>query len=82
MEEIKEARGVSGIFFRFQNPETKKWENRTFEDLPIIEQDRVMEGRSIEWLQSLAKQLANALYEVCQKFDITTIEAEQEKPRN
>lgn len=71
---LKEARGISGIYFRSQNPETEKWENRVFEDLPESEQDRVMEGRSEEWLKNLAKILANKLYSICQQFDITTVQ--------
>lgn len=76
-EQIKEARGVSGIYFRYYNPHTKECENRVFEDLPEADQDRTMEGRSEEWLRSLAKSLAASLYNVCEKFDITTIREEE-----
>ena len=31
-------RDLSGIFFRYRNPETARFENRTFEDLPESEQ--------------------------------------------
>lgn len=71
-ETLKEARGISGIYFRFQNPETLKWENRVFEDLPESEQDRVMKERDAEWIKELAKILARKLYSICEQFDITT----------
>jgi len=61
---MKERRNLSGIYFRYKNPETEKFENVVFEDLPEDEQDRVMDGRSEEWLKSLAKQIANTLNEV------------------
>lgn len=67
---IKEQRNLSGIYFRFKNEETGKWENRVFEDLPQEKQDEMMSGRSVEWLQSLAKQLANTIREIGDKFDI------------
>jgi hypothetical protein len=67
---IKEQRNLSGIYFRFKNEETGKFENRTFEDLPTDKQNEVMKDRSPEWLQSLAKQLANTLRDVADKFDI------------
>lgn len=70
---IKEARQISGVFFRFQNPDTGKWETRVFEDLPESEQDRVMEGREVGWIKSIAKIMANRLYEICEQFDITAV---------
>ena len=66
---MKTQRNLSGIYFRFQNPETKEWENRTFEDLPESDQDKYMLGRGAEWLMSLAKQLANTLNEIGDQFD-------------
>lgn len=67
---IKEQRNLSGIYFRFKNEDTGKMENRVFEDLPIEQQDVVMKGRDIEWVKSLAKQLANTLRDIGDSFDI------------
>jgi len=67
---MKERRELSGIFFRTLNEETKKYENVVFEDLSEAEQDRVMSGRTEEWLKSLAKQLANTLNKIGDYFDI------------
>lgn len=64
-------RDLSGIFFRFRHPETGRWENRTFEDLPEAEQDRVMADRDGPWLRSLAKRLALVLREVGDLTDVS-----------
>jgi len=63
-------RNLSGVFFRTQDPENKKWGNVVFEELSEVEQKRVMKGRSKEWLQNLATILANTLKEIGDKFDI------------
>ena len=63
-------RGLSGIYFRAKNKETGKFENLVFEDLSEEQQDEMMNGRSEEWLKSLAKQLANTLRAIGDQFDI------------
>lgn len=73
---LKEAREISGIYFRFQNPETGKWENRVFEDLPEEKQDEILNAKEGEWVKSLAKMLANKLYSICEQFDITAVKSE------
>ena len=35
-KKIKEKRSLSGIFFRFKNPETGEMENRCFEESPLL----------------------------------------------
>lgn len=74
-ENIKQKRSLSGIYFRFKNPETGNIENRTFEDLPELEQDRVMKDRPVEWLQGLVKRLSKVLNEVA---DITGATKEED----
>lgn len=71
-EKIKEARGISGIYFRFQNPETNKWENRVFEDLPESQQDKILLTKEPEFVKNLCKALAKTLYNIAEQFDITT----------
>ena len=71
-------RDLSGIFFRYRDPMTGRFENRTFEDLPPSEQDRVMSDRSSEWLRSLAKQLAKTLREVGDICDVSKHEPDDE----
>lgn len=67
---IKEQRNLSGIYFRFKNEKTGEFENRTFEDLPEDKQDEMMKDRNTAWLRSLAKQLANTLRNIGDKFNI------------
>jgi hypothetical protein len=52
-EKMRKPRNLSGVYFRYQNPETDKWENWCFEDLPEKEQHKKMEDREIEWVKSL-----------------------------
>ncbi len=61
-------RSLSRIYFRTLIK--GKWENRTFEDLDPKEQKRVLDGRSEEWLKSLAMQLAVSLRKIGDQFDI------------
>jgi len=67
---MKEKRNLSGIYFRFKNPKTNKWENRTFEDLPEDKQDEYMANHNTDWTKSLAKQLANALNDIGNQFNL------------
>ena len=67
---MKIERNLSGIYFRYYDDAQSKWTNRTFEDLSEEEQDHHMKDRSIEWLQSLAKSLANVLNEIGEQFDL------------
>lgn len=69
---MKNKRNLSGVYFRSKNEETGKFDNVVFEDLTEQEQDQQMNGRSEEWLKSLAKILANTLNDVCEQFDITS----------
>ena len=67
---MKTKRNLSGVYFRSRNKETNKYEPIAFEDLASDEQDGIMDGRSEEWLKSLAKQLANTLNSIGEQFDI------------
>lgn len=60
MNEEKESRNMDGIYFRVERGE--KWCNICFSDLTYSEMDRIMEGRSDEWLRSLIKHIASCLY--------------------
>ena len=60
MNEGKESRNMDGIYFRVERG--GKWCNICFSDLTYSEMDRIMEGRSDEWLRSLIKHIASCLY--------------------
>ena len=61
---MKTKRNLSGIYFKHMG------ESVCFEELPEHIQDIAMEGKSEEWLKSLAKVLANTLNEIADKFNI------------
>ena len=67
---MKTKRNLSGIYFRSKNEETNRFDNIVFEDLSESEQDKVMNDRPIEWVKSLATQLAKTINEIGDKFDI------------
>ena len=63
-------RNISGIYFRYQNPENGKWENWTFEDLPEEKQNEILNTKAIEFVKSMALIMSKRLREICDKFDI------------
>lgn len=54
-----DKRKLDGIFFRVKRND--KWQNICFSDLTEIEMHDVLEGRSEEWLKSLAIHLGESL---------------------
>lgn len=68
---MESPNNLSGIYFRFQNPESGRWENWCFEDLPEDKQKMYMEGRGEEWLKSMVLNLAKTLKNVGDQFGIT-----------
>lgn len=66
-----EQRNLSGIFIRFKNPETGRWENWTIEDIPAEERRKILEGRDKEWLVRLSMSLSDTLRKVGDQFDIS-----------
>lgn len=69
---MKTRRNLSGIYFRSKNEETGRYDNVVFEDLTREEQDKMMEGREVQWLKSLAIQLADTLNSIGDQFDIVS----------
>ena len=67
---MKVKRNLSGIYFRNKNTDTGKFDNIVFEDLSEDEQDKMMNDREIDWIKSLAKQLANTINNLGNQFDI------------
>ena len=63
-------RNVSGVYFRYQNPENGKWENWTFEDLPEEKQREILDTKGPEFAKSLAVIMSQKLRAVCDQFDI------------
>ena len=69
-------RSLSGIFFISHDPDTGERGPICFEELSQAERDRVTVGQPVEWLKSLADQLAKTLKEVGDKFDIVKEDTE------
>lgn len=68
----KTKRSISGIYFRYQNPDNNRWENWCFEDLPEEKQREILNTKADpDWLKSLAISLANTLNRISEQFDIT-----------
>lgn len=63
---------LSGIYFRYRNPETNKWENWCFEDLPIETQEKYMNERTLEWHKNMILALSRTLKNIGDVFEITT----------
>lgn len=63
-------RNISGVYFRYKNPENGKWENWTFEDLPEEKQNEILNTKGLEFVKSMALIMSKRLREICDKFDI------------
>ena len=61
-------RELDGVQFRVQR--AGKWQSICFSDLTEEEREKVCEGRSAEWLKSLAYHLADCIKEIGKQFDI------------
>ena len=75
----KTERGLSGIWFRYQDPETNKWGNRVFEDLPRDKQEEYLKGKSKEWIESLAIQLGDTITKIGNDLDLMSSSIEDVK---
>ena len=67
---MKVIRNLSGIWFRYQDPETKKWGNRCFEDLPEEKQNEYMKDRELDWHKSMIKHLADVINVLGNELDL------------
>ena len=67
---MKIKRNLSGIYYRYKNPETEETENRCFEDLPSEAQDLILNAEDCGYAKRLAKMLADTLNEVGNAVDI------------
>ena len=69
-EKLPEHHELSGVYIRFQNPNTGEYENRVFEDLPESAMRSTLEGRSEGWLKELAITMAKCLHTIADDFHI------------
>jgi hypothetical protein len=63
-------RNLSGVYIRYKNPETKKWENWCIEDIPEEERTKFLEDKEKEWCVGLINILSKTLNEIGNQLDI------------
>jgi len=68
---IKIKRSLSGIFFRVQNEETKKWESICFEDLSDSQQEEILDEKPEQFVRDLSKLLAITINEIGDELDLS-----------
>ena len=64
------TRGISGIYFRYTDPETFETDNICFEDLPREEQERIIDKYTPDMVKRMALLLAGVLKSVIEECDI------------
>jgi len=72
---MRQPRNLSGCYFRFQHPETGKWENWCFEDLPVEKQKEYLKDRTDEWKDSMILLLARTIQDIGDFCDVKNTEA-------
>jgi hypothetical protein len=63
-------RNLSGIYFR--SKVNGKWDNVCFEDLPLEEQDKIIDSYTNDQKKQLIKLLADTIKKIGDDLDITT----------
>ena len=61
-------RNLDGVYFRMQRD--GKWMNICFSDMTEEEQDKIMENRPVEWLQSMCRILARTIRQIGDELDL------------
>ena len=61
-------RHLDGVYFRVKRD--NEWQDICFSDLTEDERNKMMENRSVKWLQSLCNILANKLKDIGDQFDL------------
>jgi len=67
---MKQKRNLSGIYFRYKDPETGKWGNICFEDMTESEREEQMKNRPIDWHKRMIHALANTINDIGEHFEI------------
>lgn len=70
-EQLPSEHRLSGVYIRFLNPVTGKYENRVFEDLPEQNMRETLDGRSEEWLKEMVIIMSKCLHTIASEFEIT-----------
>lgn len=62
-------RDLDRMFFRIHEQDDT-YDNVCFSDLTEDEQDEMLENRSVEWLKTMCKHLANTIRTIGDQFDL------------
>lgn len=62
-------RDLDRVFFRIHEQDDT-YDNVCFSDLTEDEQDEMLENRSVDWLKSMCKHLANTIRTIGDQFDL------------
>lgn len=65
-------RNLDGCYFRVKRD--SKFENICFTDLTVEEQEKVIDGKTDEWLKSLLLHIADRLRRIGDDFDLEIVE--------
>ena len=70
-------RDLDGAYFRIHEQDDT-YDNVCFSDLTEDEQDKMLENRSVEWLKSMCKILANTIRNIGDQLDLIAGEDPEE----
>lgn len=76
---LKTKRSLSGIYVKFDNPETKQTENRCFEDLPENEQNIFMNSLDNAGIERMMESMSKTLKFVMEANGYEPTESEYEQ---
>ena len=65
-------RDLDRVYFRIHEQDDT-YDNVCFSDLTEDEQDKMLENRSVEWLKSMCKHLANTIRIIGDQFDLVAV---------
>lgn len=77
-DQLPKEHRLSGVFIRFKNPVTGKYENRVFEDLPEANMRATLEGRGEDWLKEMVIIMSKCLHTIADEFEISAHSAEDD----
>lgn len=70
-------RDLDNVYFRVKRG--KHWESICFSDLSDEEMDKVLEGRSVQWLKSVCKILGRTIKRIGDEQDLVGWQKEEEE---
>lgn len=77
MMEYPKERKLDGVFIRIKRDDS--WCNICFSDMTAEEREEAIEGKSLEWVKSLAYRLADVIREIGDLTDIEKVYTYEEE---